>query len=116
MKRQSLGTRILIGVTAGTGVGLFLGELAAPLKVAGEVYVGLLQMTVLPYVTVSLISKIGALSYETARRVTQHADGGAYGQFIDKINADNEWQQLVASFQRDPLAEQVQSSLLQELP
>ena len=52
----------------------------------------------------------------TVTYVTQHADGGAYGQFIDKINADNEWQQLVASFQKDPLAEQVQSSLLQELP
>ncbi len=46
----------------------------------------------------------------------QHADGAAYGQSIDKLNGDGEWQQLVASFQKNPPAEQVQSSLLQELP
>lgn len=48
--------------------------------------------------------------------VTQHADGAAYGQFIDKLNADGEWQQLVTSYLKDPPAEQEQSSLIQELP
>ena len=48
--------------------------------------------------------------------VIQHADGAAFGQFIDKLNADGEWQQLVASFVKDPPAEQQQSNLLQELP
>ena len=48
--------------------------------------------------------------------VIQHPDGAAYGQFIDKLNADGEWQQLVASFQKDPPAEVDQSSLIQELP
>jgi len=46
----------------------------------------------------------------------QHADGAAYGQFVDKINGDGEWQQLVASFLKNPPAETVQSSLLRELP
>lgn len=46
----------------------------------------------------------------------QHADGAAYGQFIDKLNTDGEWQQLIASFQKDPPAEFVQSNLLRELP
>jgi len=48
--------------------------------------------------------------------VIQHPDGAAYGQFIDKLNGDGEWQQLVASFQKDPPAEPEQSNLLQELP
>jgi hypothetical protein len=48
--------------------------------------------------------------------VIQHPDGAAYGQFIDKVNGDGEWQQLVASFQQDPPAEPEQSNLLQELP
>ena len=48
--------------------------------------------------------------------VIQHADGAAYGQFIDKLNGDGVWQQLVASFQKDPPAEPEQSNLLQELP
>jgi hypothetical protein len=60
---------------------------------------------------VQLGSNAGTVTY-----VIQHADGGAYGQFIDKLNGDGEWQQLVASFQKDPPAEPEQSSLLQELP
>ncbi len=46
----------------GISLGLFLGEITAPMKVIGDVYVGLLQMTVLPYIVVSLIASIGSLS------------------------------------------------------
>ena len=56
-------------------------------------------------------SDAGTLAY-----VIDHADGAAYGQFIDKLNGDGAWQQLVASFQKDPPAEPVRSNLLQELP
>ena len=59
---MSLGMKIIIGVAAGIAVGVFFGEMTAWLDVAGDVYVGLLQMTVLPYVTVSLISKVGKLT------------------------------------------------------
>jgi hypothetical protein len=48
--------------------------------------------------------------------VIQHADGAAYGQFIDKINGDGKWQQLVTSFLKNPPAEIAESSLIQELP
>jgi len=58
--RLTLGTRILIGVLAGIGAGVFLGEWSSPLQVVGDIYVGLLQMTVLPYIVVSL-----TLSYST---------------------------------------------------
>jgi len=68
-KRMTLGTKILIGVTSGALLGIFLGEFCAPLGVVGTIYVGLLQMTVLPYVTVSLITKIGGLSMGEARRL-----------------------------------------------
>jgi hypothetical protein len=56
-------------------------------------------------------SDAGTLAY-----VIDHADGAAFGQFIDKLNGDGEWQQLVASFQKDPPAEPVRSNLLRELP
>ncbi|MHC4930749.1 MAG: cation:dicarboxylate symporter family transporter [Planctomycetota bacterium] len=72
-RNPSLGTRILIGVLAGIAVGLFLGRLATPLNVAGKIYVGLLQMTVLPYVTVSLISKIGGFDLRAAKQVAGRA-------------------------------------------
>jgi hypothetical protein len=56
-------------------------------------------------------SNAGTVTY-----VIQHSDGASYGQFIDKLNGDGEWQQLVASFQKNPPAAPEQSNLLQELP
>ena len=56
-------------------------------------------------------SNSGTIAY-----VIQHADGAAFGQFIDKLNGDGEWQQLIASFLKDPTAEIEQSNLIQELP
>ena len=66
-KRVSMGTQILIGVIAGVAVGIFLGELSRPFETAGRIYVNLLQMTVLPYIVVSLISKIGNLTLGQAK-------------------------------------------------
>jgi Na+/H+-dicarboxylate symporter len=64
---MSFSNRILIGLGAGVVVGLFLGEHAAALKWAADGFVKLLQMTVLPYVTVSIVSSLGRLRYDEAR-------------------------------------------------
>jgi Na+/H+-dicarboxylate symporter len=72
-KSLSLGNRILIGVAAGIALGIFLGELASPFDVIGHIYVGLLQMTVLPFVAVSLVAKIGGLTLDQARRLAGRA-------------------------------------------
>ena len=72
-RKLTLGTQVLIGVLLGIGCGLFFGDLCAPLGVAGEVYVGLLQMTVLPYVILSLIGRIGNLSIPDATRLARGA-------------------------------------------
>jgi Na+/H+-dicarboxylate symporter/ABC-type amino acid transport substrate-binding protein len=66
---MTLGTKILIGVIAGIALGVFLGERVGVFDVVGRIYVGLLQMTVLPYVVVSLIGKIGALTVPEAKRL-----------------------------------------------
>ena len=42
--------KILAGLSTGVAAGLFFGEIAAPLNIAGDVFIGLLQMTVLPYI------------------------------------------------------------------
>ena len=60
-------TRIVVGLLAGTAVGLFVGERAQVLQVAADGFVKLLQMAVLPYVTVSIIGRIGALRIEDVR-------------------------------------------------
>jgi Na+/H+-dicarboxylate symporter/ABC-type amino acid transport substrate-binding protein len=59
--------KILTGLFLGVFTGLFLGEIAAPFSVAGEVFIGLLQMTVLPYIVVSLVGNIGAITWSERR-------------------------------------------------
>lgn len=64
---MSLSTKILWGLLLGVFAGLFLGELAAPFTVAGDVFIGLLQMTVLPYIVVSLVGNLGRISWAESR-------------------------------------------------
>ena len=64
---MTFSTKILIGLAAGIVTGLFLGERAAALDWVADGFVKLLQMTVLPYVTVSIVSSLGALDYASAK-------------------------------------------------
>ncbi|MDJ0868432.1 MAG: cation:dicarboxylase symporter family transporter [Myxococcota bacterium] len=63
---MSLATRILIAMGLGAAAGLFFGELVAPLQPIGDAYIQLMQMTVLPYILVSLITGLGKLTYQQA--------------------------------------------------
>ena len=54
-------TQILTGLALGTLTGLFLGEKAAALEWAADGFVKLLQMMVLPYITVSIVGSLGSL-------------------------------------------------------
>jgi hypothetical protein len=63
---MSLSTKVLIGLAAGITTGLFLGELAAPLSFVGHAFILLLQMTVLPFMIVALVSALGRLDGKTA--------------------------------------------------
>ena len=53
--------QILVGLALGILTGLFFGEQAAVLKFAADGFVKLLQMMVLPYITVSIITSLGSL-------------------------------------------------------
>jgi Na+/H+-dicarboxylate symporter/ABC-type amino acid transport substrate-binding protein len=66
---MSLSTRIFIGLLAGILTGLFFGELVADLKVFGDIFVKMLQITVLPYIIVSLIAGFGRMHMDQARRL-----------------------------------------------
>lgn len=59
---MSFTTKIVTGLVLGVLVGLFFGEYVAFLSILGEAFIGLLQMTVLPYILVSLMVNIGRLS------------------------------------------------------
>ena len=67
LRSMSSSTKILIGLLAGVFVGLFFGEHASVLKVVADGFVKLLQMTVLPYITLSIITSLGALSYDQVK-------------------------------------------------
>lgn len=58
---MSLSTRVLIGLLLGIVSGIFFGELIGFLEDVGLVYIRLLQMTVIPYIFVSLILALGRL-------------------------------------------------------
>jgi proton glutamate symport protein len=59
----------LAGLLGGVACGVIFGEYCAPLAVIGDAYIGLLQMTVLPYIVVALIANFGRLSLEQSRRL-----------------------------------------------
>src|SRR6478735_1110642 len=65
--RMSFSQRILVGLVAGVATGVFFGERAAVLRPLADGFVGLLQMTVLPYVTVSIVSSLGQLDRASAK-------------------------------------------------
>ncbi len=55
----------------GIVIGLLFGESTGQLQLLGDIYIGLLQMTVLPYIIFSLIANIGRLSYFEASLLTR---------------------------------------------
>jgi Na+/H+-dicarboxylate symporter len=58
---MSFSRQILTGLALGILTGLFFGEGAAVLKWAADGFVKLLQMMVLPYITVSIVASLGSL-------------------------------------------------------
>ncbi len=58
---MSFSTKVLLGVVVGLLAGLFFGEAAVVFQPVGDVFIGLLQMTVLPYIVVSLLYNVGRL-------------------------------------------------------
>jgi Na+/H+-dicarboxylate symporter/ABC-type amino acid transport substrate-binding protein len=71
----SFSTQILVGLAAGLVVGVFFGERVGVLKWAADGFVKLLQMTVLPYVTLSIVGSLGNLQMRQARELAWR--GGA---------------------------------------
>lgn len=61
--------RVILGLVLGIVAGLFIGEPAGVLEIGGNAYIRLLQMTVLPYIVVSLIGGLGRLDAGMARRI-----------------------------------------------
>ena len=67
--KLSLASKILIGLGLGVLTGLFFGELTSPLEIVSRAYLRLMQMTVIPYVAVALITGLGQLELSQAKKL-----------------------------------------------
>ncbi len=65
--------RVILALILGISAGLFFGELMGNLEIIGKAYIRLLQMTVLPYVLVSIIGGLGRLDAHMAGRIGMKA-------------------------------------------
>ncbi len=72
MKKISFSSKVLLGLILGILTGLFFGEKVAWFSTIGDAFIGLLQMTVLPYIMFSLIVNIGRLSLDKARKIVKY--------------------------------------------
>jgi len=69
---KSLSSKILIGLLFGIFIGLFFGEYVSGLSILGDAFIGLLQMTVLPYIMLSLMVNIGRLSIDKGMKMIKN--------------------------------------------
>ena len=58
---------VILGLLLGIAVGLFFGEMVSWLKIFGDIFIRLLQVTVIPFISVSLITGIGKLNFEQVK-------------------------------------------------
>lgn len=72
---ESTFAQVLWGLGLGILCGLFFGEGAGSLAIFGDGYVRLLQMTVVPYVLVSLVGGLGRLGTGQARQIGSQGGG-----------------------------------------
>jgi Na+/H+-dicarboxylate symporter/ABC-type amino acid transport substrate-binding protein len=75
-RTPGLAGQVLIGLGLGVVAGIVFGEWMRHLQIIGDVFVGLLQMTVLPYIVVSLVASLGRLTYREVRLLA--TKGGAF--------------------------------------
>jgi proton glutamate symport protein len=68
-RRVGLATQVFIGLGLGILVGVFFGEAAGILKVGGDAFIALLQITVIPYLVVALITSLGRLSLAEVKQL-----------------------------------------------
>jgi len=68
-RRLALSEQVLIALVLGIGAGVFLGELAGVFKVVGDIFIMLMQVTVIPYISLALITGLGSKSFGTVKRL-----------------------------------------------
>lgn len=70
-----LAALILFGLILGIVCGLFFGEYCSFLSLIGDTFVGLLRMTVLPFIATTLLASLGRHSLKATRRLALVGSG-----------------------------------------
>ena len=86
---MSLSAQIIVGLVLGVLLGLFIGEPAAALQPLADIYIRLMQMTVLPYLVMALVIGFGQLDRETAKLLAIR--GGALLLLVWALTATVLW-------------------------
>ncbi len=73
VRRLSLSGWILVGLGLGIAAGVFFGESTAVLQPAADIYIRLMQMTVLPYLVLALVIGFGQLEAAQAKLLARRA-------------------------------------------
>lgn len=68
-RRPGLATQVFVGLGLGIAAGIFFGEEVAFLKIGGDAFIALLQITVIPYVIVALITSLGRLTLNDVKQL-----------------------------------------------
>jgi proton glutamate symport protein len=71
--RLGLAEQILIGLVLGIVVGVVFGELTDSLRIVGDIFIMAMQVTVIPYIVVSLITALARLTLDEAKRLALKA-------------------------------------------
>ncbi len=77
--RPGLAGQALIGLVLGIVAGVFFGEIVRPLRIVGEAFILLMQIAVIPYIVVSLITALAELTLEDAKSLVLKAGAVVLG-------------------------------------
>jgi Na+/H+-dicarboxylate symporter/ABC-type amino acid transport substrate-binding protein len=72
---SSNSSMVILGLLLGIAFGLFFGEMVSWLKIFGDIFIRLLQVTVIPFISVSLITGIGRLNFEQVKSLALKGGG-----------------------------------------
>ena len=65
--------QLIIALVLGVATGVLIGEHAAVFKIVGDAFIGLMQMTVLPYILVALISNLAKIELGKSKKLISAA-------------------------------------------
>ena len=71
LTKLSFSTQVLIALCLGIFTGLFFGEKVAWMNVIGLTFIKLLQVSIIPYIVLSLVTGLGSLSYEQSKEIAK---------------------------------------------